>query len=230
MSFLDTIRNGLSSMVNPARSFLGSLAPFVGGAIGARFGGAGGMGLGSAAGSWLGNLIRGDQGEHSPGAATTNMVNAAVPNQYQNQTFGQMGQGAMNYAGDALNQGISKYIHPGLGASGIGSSLLNSGSSWLSNMFRNSAPNAYASASNYANMTPGQVATNAGNYMNRGINNMNGGMQAAPGMTQNNGMQRPGINQSGPGMSINPGMNQSRMYASGGYVEPMDYNEYSGAY
>jgi len=251
MGFLDTLRSGLNSWDNARRGFLGSLAPLAGGALGSYFGGAGGGALGSTAGSWLGNLIRGDNGEGhmSPGTATTGFLNSLIPNGAQNTSFGQMGQGIMDYAGNALNGAIGRYM-PQLGGLGLGSGALNAGANWLRDKFSSSYPSAYSAANNYASMTPGQASTGIGSYLNRSLPNYGAGMAGgfnapggnfsqAPGrFSVNPGMQSGGYGQmsapqqgiqNGSRFSVNPGMMQ-HTYASGGYVDPMDYNDYEGSY
>lgn len=203
MGFLDTLRSGLSGWDNARKGFLGSLAPLAGGALGSYFGGAGGGALGSSAGSWLGNLIRGDQGEgaSSLGSSAAGLLGSFMPNSAQNTTFGQMGQGLMDYAGNALNGAIGRYA-PQYGGLGIGSGALNAGANWLRDKFSSSYPSAYSHLNNASGMTPGQAATGFGSYLDRNTPNYGASMPGGLGATGGDYGRAPGR------FSVNPGMQQ----------------------
>lgn len=222
MSFLDTIRDGLGSLVAPARSFLGSLVPTLGSMAGGYLGGPVGAALGGAGGSFLGSLIRGNEGESyaNPGLAASNMFRSAIPSGYGNMTFNNMGKNAMNYAGNAIDSGISRYISPMAGNMGIGNSLIGAGSNWLSNRFRDSSPSMYNSMSSYGRMTPNEASYGAGNYLNSMLPNVSSGNM--PG-----GFSSPGGNYGRipmRGITTNPGMTGNH-YASGGYVDHNGYDD-----
>lgn len=209
MSFFDTISNGLSSLINPARSFLGTLAPYAGTALGGFLGGPAGAAIGGMGGGLLGGLIRGDNADsyHSLGQAAGNLLNSAVPEQYRNMPVGQIGRNAQNYFGSSIDQGLGRYISPSIGRMGIGNSLVNAGSDWLHDRFRGMMPG------QYSNQTPSQLASSAGNYFQNMLPNVSsGGMPGGFSSPGGDYLSPPGMGQQGdlnnmsPRFSVNPGM------------------------
>lgn len=172
MSFFDFLRGGAGAaggaMASPLSSMAGTFGSGAGGALGGALGGPWGATIGSALGGGLSDWLtggssgaRGPNNQQSPGQIFGNGFSSMVPDQYRNQTFGQIGQGLQGQAGNWMNNLMASRgggIGSLLSGYNVGGRLAGAAGDYLGNRFNSYAPG-------LSGTTPGQMAYGAGQYV-----------------------------------------------------------------
>jgi|SRR5882724_181547 len=219
------------------KSGLSSLAPIAGTLLGGAYGGPGGAMMGSQLGGAVGNLFGGGGQQEQPqqqqpqqpnvGGAITNGMNSYIPQQMQNQTFGQMGQNMQNRAGNAMN----RFLGPEAGQAGLGQALSGAAGQFLGNRFGGMMPQGWQ------NQSLGGLTQQAGDYAQSMMPQMpqGGGFGGGQGFQEMGGnamnsMMPSEFGQAGVGNAMSNAMGNymgnrmggrggRRAYAAGGYAQ-----------
>jgi hypothetical protein len=189
MSFFNFLRGGTGAaagaMASPFSSMAGTLGSGAGGMLGGAIGGPWGATIGSALGGGLSDWLTGgarpqaspQAPQQSPGQILGNGFSSMIPDQYRNQTIGQMGQGLQNQAGNWMNNFMANRgggIGSLLSSYNLGGRLAGAAGDYFGNRFNSYAPGLSGS-------TPGQMAYGAGQYLGGQMGQGNGGMMSAYG-------------------------------------------------
>lgn len=163
------LRTGAGIAAAAAPGLLQTFAPMAGqvlGNLGQRIGGERGAALGSGLGNMVNNMFGAPQQQagapdemaqqQNPGEMLTGAMNSYVPEQYQNMSLDQAGQGLQDYGANAINS----FLGPNAGQAGFGQALTGMASNFLGNQFGRYLPQGFGQ------MTPAMFSQQAGNYLN----------------------------------------------------------------
>jgi len=177
----------LGGLAKPLGGIVSSLAPMAGTVLGGLVGGPAGAGIGGGLGSAVGKLLGGLTGggaqgqpsgapQPSFGSQMANTMTSMIPQQFQNMSFGQMGNQLQNMGANAINQFMGPQAQQsGLGQSIMGglSNVMGRGADYLQNRYGNQSPFQMPSFSQLGGMTPAGMAQQMGggadSLINRGM-------------------------------------------------------------